>query len=189
MRTFDILALAVAIAIAACQPPPPTLSPAAQPTAPVPSGPVASTPIAPLTKALQYGTDAYLERLFAAFRECGRHEVPKFDGHWLNSESAERDIWICEGRIRWQAGWGRVSDICFSRISVVAGGFDAEGTWHEDLHDPGDASGLALYVRQREGRLVIDVADWEDPTHIQRFFTLERAPDPADHPGMRCPVH
>ena len=38
-----------------------------------------------LPEPVKNSRDSLRARLFAAFSECGRHLVPKFDGHWLNS--------------------------------------------------------------------------------------------------------
>lgn len=59
----------------------------------------------------------YDQRLVAAFEECERHPLPKLDGHWIDTASAQTpDVWICEGHIRWKSEYGLLSDICFSRV-------------------------------------------------------------------------
>lgn len=80
-----------------------------------------------------------------------------------------------------------VSEICLTKLNVLADGLDAESVLHEDLHDPGDASGVHLHVREREGRLSVELATWEDPSSRTQFFTLERSPGAASRPGMPCP--
>lgn len=81
-----------------------------------------------------------------------------------------------------------VSDLCLSQLTAVEGGFEAEGAYREDLHEPGDASGLYLYFRYQDRRLAIDAADWEDPSDRSPFLSLEYEPDPTDHSGMPCPL-
>lgn len=70
----------------------------------------------------------------------------------------------------------------------IEGGVEAEGAFHEDLHDPGDASGLYLYLRYQDRRLAIDAADWEDPSDRSPFLSLEYKPNATDHFGMPCPL-
>jgi hypothetical protein len=135
---------------------------------------------------MTYGSDEYLQRLFAAFDECGKHDLNGLDGHWVVTGSPSRDVWICEGRIRWRAAWGGIQELCVSAARAVQGGVDAEAAFREDINEPGDASGLNLYLRQVGTRLAIDAVDWEEPDKRSQFFSLERKPDPEDHPGMVC---
>jgi hypothetical protein len=157
--------------------------------APPRTNPAVSVRAKPTEDASELGNDGALARLHAGFEECGLHRVPALDGHWVTTQAPIRDVWICEGRIRWTAQWGGVSDICFSKVSKVDGGLDAEGVWHEDLHDPGDASGLYLHVRRDGSRLSINAASWEEPNAAALLFLLERKAGATDQPGMKCPLN
>jgi len=184
MRIASWLALGVAcFALAACRrhTPPEPESTAEEVQAPAP--PPASSPP---SRSMKH--DDIKRRLFAAFEQCGRHPLPKFDGHWVNSTPLGRDVWFCEGRIRWRTQFGGTMDICISKVTPVTGGMDVEGVWHEDLHDPGDASGVHLQIRDREGGLSVEMASFEEPSNRSPFLLLERKPDPADRPGMSCPL-
>jgi hypothetical protein len=152
-----------------------------------------SPKVAPPTQ--EYGSQAYQQRLFEGFRECGNHDLGRFDGRWFTVDSPIREVWICDGHIRWMER-GQVSDICMSSVRTVAGGMDArrgrdrlpaEATWHEDWHDQGDASGLSVYLREREQGLSVDAADWEEPGTTFQFFVLKRSHDPAERRNMPCP--
>src|SRR5262249_11980686 len=114
-------------------------------------------------EAIQDDVASRSKRLYAAFEECGRHLMPKLAGHWTNTGSPVKDVWICEGRVRWKPQWGGMSEICFSKVNAVAGGFETEGVWHEDLNDPGDASGVHVYVRELGERVSLELASWEAP--------------------------
>ena len=127
-------------------------------------------------------------RLFDAFIQCGRHDLGVLDGRWVSTEPKPRDVWLCEGHIRWMSDVPLVSDVCLSEIRPVRGGLDAEGTWHEDWHDPGDAAGLSLRLRGDDQNLSIEVADWENDKEWARFFQLRRAPAAGAGPNMACPL-
>ena len=138
-------------------------------------------------RAEDYDSEAYRLRLFTAFNECGKHDLGTLDGQWTTLNPPTREVWLCDGHIRW-LDHGLVNDICISGQTAVNGGIDAEGAWHEDWHDPGDASGLDLYLREQREGLSVEAADWEEPGNTFQFFLLKRKPDSGDHPGMQCPI-
>jgi hypothetical protein len=177
------LALAVGGAIACHQQTLPQ-APAHGEEHPVQTPPKRARAVVPMA----HGSEAYLGRLWRGFLECGRHELAKLDGHWSVAGSPAREVWICDGRMRWRADWGGVSEMCFSEANTVDGGIEGEGILHEDLNDPGDAQGFYIFLKYRNGRLAIEAAGWEEPSSRSQFFLLERRPDAAERPGMLCPL-
>jgi hypothetical protein len=175
------------LASSGCQPQPKPSSSPASSTA-VASATTLEAPAPPPKPPppLEHGSNEYDERLFGAFKECGWHDLGKLDGRWFDVTSPATDVWICAGHIRWTHV--ALTDLCISKTTVVEGGLDAEAVWHEDWHDPGDASGLYLYLRERADELSVEAADWETPHERFSFFALKRNPSPADRPKMRCPL-
>jgi hypothetical protein len=118
---------------------------------------------------------------------CGQHDLGNLDGHWMAVASKIKDVWICDGTIRFRAAWGGLSDICVTSIRRLTDGIDAEAVYHEDIDDPGDASGFYLYFRHRGQYLAVEMAPWDEPGTRSDFFVLERKREPTDQPNMKCP--
>ena len=128
----------------------------------------------------------YEERLSEASAHCEQSDLGRLDGRWIVVDSrpypAVGEVWMCEGHIRWRGGAGPVNDICMSRTVEVPGGLNAEGTWHEDLQHPADASGLYVRVRESDERLLVDVAPWDvAPVEFSEFFSLVRLDGAKEH--------
>jgi len=122
----------------------------------------------------------YHKRLFEAFARCGQFDLGRLDGQWAVSDSAEflkvREVWICDGHIRWRDELGLINDICISQIAKVPGGLNVEGAWHEDWHDLGDAKGIYIRLRESTRDLSVEASAWDDaPTELSRLFTLVRS--------------
>jgi hypothetical protein len=75
-----------------------------------------------------------------------------------------------------------------SRAAEVPGGLNAEGTWQEDFHHPGDGSGLYVRLRESDERLLVDVSPWDvAPTEFSTFFSLVRLDAARGHEP--CPAY
>jgi hypothetical protein len=129
----------------------------------------------------------YRSRLFAAFAACGQHDLGNLDGHWMAVGSKLKDVWICDGTIRFRQEWGGLSDVCISSIRRRSDGIDAEAAYHEDIDDPGDASGAYLYFSHRGDHVAIEMEFWDEPGTRSDFLVLERKREPSDAPNMKCP--
>jgi len=127
----------------------------------------------------------YDHRLFQAFALCELFDLGRLDGRWSVSSPSPGvsapgvsapEVWICDGHIRWRNEIGLVNDICITRVTKVPNGLNCEAAWHEDWHDPGDAGGLYVRIREVDGRLIVDASSWDgEPTQFFPFFTLIRA--------------
>lgn len=142
-------------------------------------------PLAPL------GRNDYDLRLREALLRCGQVDVARLDGAWTASGPGEfasiAEVWICEGHIRWRNQIGLVNDICMSQVTEVPDGFNGEGVWHEDWHDPGDASGLYVRIRESSGTLFVEASPWDDdPGKLSPFFTLRRSG--STNGRYACPI-
>jgi len=88
--------------------------------------------------------------------------------------------------MRWQDGM-LTRDICFSSLKPTSAGFEAEGFFHEDWHDPGDAQGFTFEIHKTGDRLTVHGTDWAEGIRDE-FFSLDRDPTPNDGPAMPCPI-
>jgi hypothetical protein len=132
----------------------------------------------------------YDHRLFQAFALCEMFDLGRLDGRWTVSSPSPGvsapEVWICDGHIRWRHENGLVNDICITRIAKVPNGLNCEAAWHEDWHEPGDAGGLYVRLREVDGRLIVDASSWDvEPTQFSPFFTLTRASPESGH--QSCP--
>ena len=131
----------------------------------------------------------YEKRLFEAFTRCQQFDLERLDGRWTVSESralpAGSAVWICQGHIRWRDSIELINDICISQLAELPEGLHAEGVWHEDWHDPGDASGLYIRLRESNGHLIVDVSPWDEAPEVVTLFTLLRAGAAQAHEA--CP--
>lgn len=167
-------------ALVACQaapstPPPRVVSPASMESAPraTAAAPAPWPPPVALTRG------EYDKRLSEASFRCEEFDLGELEGRYVVADSRPYpgvgEVWMCDGHIRWRLETGQISDICLSRTAQVPGGLNAEGTWHEDFHDLGDASGLYVRLREFDQRLLVDVSAWDDsPAEFSPFFSLAR---------------
>lgn len=160
--------------------------PAATSVAPAPGAHVPQ-PAWPRTHAapLERHSDAYTQKLLRGFEDCGRARFTELGGHWVSLGRRGGDVWFCEGRILWTAEWGGTSELCITSFEAAQG--DAEAVYHEDVHDPGDASGLYLELGYDGTQLIVAASDWETPAERWQFFVLERKPGVAVDADSPCP--
>lgn len=98
----------------------------------------------------------YTAYLFRAFEDCGQVDLSAFEGEYRAPGGGGdwADPRIFDGRI--QAGGLLRMELC--PVHVVERDRDrvlSLAVWHEDVHDPGDASLTYLEIRRADGAVAI----------------------------------
>lgn len=111
--------------------------------------------------------------LFAAFERCGTIELDAFEGRWIAPSGSPHwdDAIVEDGRL--QVGTFLRAEYC--PVHVVARSEDrlvAAAVWHEDVHDPGDASLTYLQLTRRGETLTVCVGDDLDRPDLDRCVDL-----------------
>lgn len=130
------------------------------------------------------------EALFDGFRRCGSQSTGDFEGQYV----LEEDSLVARGRLdgtqstdaeyiarqrdafshfrvrrdRITSGTKLVQDFCLTRIlESTAEKLHAEAVWHEDIHDPGDASLVEIWFEKIGGRYRFALSEPGDPSDKQ----------------------
>lgn len=104
-----------------------------------------------------------LAYLFRGFEECGSIDLAGFEGDWRPMTPDEQ--WtqprVFDGRV--QAGsWLRMELCAVHVVEREADRLLTLAVWHEDVHDPGDASLTYLELRRRGATLEVRFGDDRD---------------------------